>query len=61
MGQNYAEVAKRKNYFRKEGVLFIRTKGDGKMYDRLCVPKYLKVRIYLAHHDDLMAGHMGMT
>ncbi len=50
-----------KNYVLINELLYLRKFTKDRVLYRLCVPQYLKRKILRAHHDDLIAGHMGMT
>ncbi len=48
-------------YVIRDGILFRRVIWEGREYFRLCVPEGLIKEILLACHDDVTAGHLGIT
>ena len=50
-----------RNYELKEGILYHRLVTQGRMFCRLCVPPTLVKQVLLACHDDVTAGHLGIT
>lgn len=49
------------NFELKEGVLYHRKIKNGQLYLRLCIPPSLIDQFLLACHDDVTAGHLGVT
>lgn len=50
-----------RNFELREGVLFHRFISHGMAFYRLCVPRSLVKQVLLACHDDVTAGHLGVT
>jgi len=50
-----------KNFIFKDGILYVRTFHHDRVVERLCVPKCLRFDICSNYHEDMIAGHMGMT
>ena len=50
-----------RNYVLKNGILFHQFVEHGRAFHRLCLPPSFIDQVLLACHDDLTAGHLGVT
>lgn len=50
-----------KHFVLIDGILYHRIVRQGHVYHRLCLPPSLVIQVLLACHDDVTAGHLGVT
>lgn len=49
------------NFLLEGGLLYINSYVGGKMFRRVCIPPVGRRRVCQMFHDDIMAGHLGVT
>ncbi|KAI9549855.1 pol polyprotein [Daphnia sinensis] len=50
-----------RHFVLRDGVLFHRVVKHGQVFHRLCIPQVLIEQVLLACHDDITAGHLGIS